>query len=146
MKKIKSASSIQPNRVVFFFILMYIVTDMVMKQDSNVDITFQTQKLKKIFNSHTKLTKTYNARMARIIAIRLTVLKNAQTLTMVPTIPPLRRHQLKGKRKGQYAIDLVHPYRLIFRPANDPIPYRQDGGIDTDRVTVITILEVVDYH
>lgn len=25
-----------------------------------------------------------------------------------------RCHPLKGNRKGQYATDLVHPYRLIF--------------------------------
>jgi len=111
-----------------------------------VDITFRTQKLKKTFNSDKKLKQTYNAHMALIIKLRLAVLKNVRNLTMVPITPPLRRHQLKGKRKGQYAIDLVQPYRLVFKPANNPIPYRQDGGIDTDRVTVITILEVVDYH
>lgn len=111
-----------------------------------MDITFRTQQLKKTFNSDKKLTKIYNARMAGIIKLRLAILKNIQTLTMVPITPPLRRHQLNGKRKGQYAIDLVQPYRLVFKPANNPIPYRQDGGIDTDRVTVITILEVVDYH
>lgn len=77
---------------------------------------------------------------------RLAVLKNAQTLSLVPTTRPERRHQLTGGRGGQYAVGLVHPYRLIFVPRHKPFPRRTDGGIDADRVTAITIIEVVDYH
>ena len=43
-------------------------------------------------------------------------------------------------------MDLAHPFRLIFVPNHDPIPLRDDGGIDRDRITAITITEVVDYH
>ena len=111
-----------------------------------MDIAFRTRKLQRTFNSEIRLQKEYGPRMARAIAIRLAVLSNARILTMVPTTPPNRRHQLSGSRKGQYAVDLVHPYRLVFRPAHDPMPYKDDGGIDTNLVTAITILEVVDYH
>ena len=77
---------------------------------------------------------------------RLAVLKNAQTLSLVPTTRPERRHQLTGGRGGQYAVNLVHPYRLIFVPRHKPLPRRTGGGLDTDRVTAITIFEVIDYH
>ena len=80
------------------------------------------------------------------IANRLAVLNNAGTLAMAPTTPPLRRHLLSGGREGQYAVDLVHPHRLVFEPTHDPIPRTPDGGIDINRVTAITIMEVVDYH
>jgi len=43
-------------------------------------------------------------------------------------------------------VDLVQPYRLMFEVNHEPIPRREDGGIDTERVTAITILDVVDYH
>ena len=43
-------------------------------------------------------------------------------------------------------MDLDHPYRLIFRPANDPIPKKADGGIDWSAVTIIEILGVEDTH
>jgi proteic killer suppression protein len=43
-------------------------------------------------------------------------------------------------------VDLDHPYRLIFIPANDPIPRKQDGGLDWCAVTQIEILEIVDPH
>ena len=78
--------------------------------------------------------------------IRLTALKAAETLEQVPTTPPDRRHQLRGDRDEQYAVDLVHPYRLIFEPNHDPMPRKEDGGIDLKQVNAITIIEVIDYH
>lgn len=92
------------------------------------------------------MVKRYGDRMARSVQNRMGVLRHAKTLSMVPTRPPERRHLLTVDRKGQYAVDLVHPYRLIFEPSHDPIPLHDDGSIDTDQVTAITIVEVTDYH
>lgn len=78
--------------------------------------------------------------------MRLAVLQNARNLGLVPTTPPERRHQLRADRDEQFAVDLVHPYRLVFEPNHDPLPRKDDGGIDTDQVTAITIVDVVDYH
>ena len=55
-------------------------------------------------------------------------------------------HLLTGRRGGQFGIDLIHAFRPIIIPNHDPIPISDDGGVDTTRVTAITILEVVDYH
>ena len=68
------------------------------------------------------------------------------TLSQISTRPPERRHQLTGNRDEQYAIDIDPQYRLVFSPAHQPIPRRPDGGIDTDNVTAIIIIEVLDYH
>ena len=84
--------------------------------------------------------------MAKALRTRLGVLENAPNLAAVPTDKPVRRHQLKANRAGQFAVDLVHPCRLVFKPNHAPIPRRPDGGIDTERVTAITIIDVVDYH
>ena len=78
--------------------------------------------------------------------VRLAVLKNARNLSQVPARRPERRHMLTGNRQGQYAVDLAHPYRLVFVPNHDPVPRLDDGGVDLERVTAITIIEVVDYH
>lgn len=59
---------------------------------------------------------------------------------------PGRCHPLKGNRAGQFAMDLVHPMRLVFVPMADPSSMRPDGGIDCTKVTGITILAVEDYH
>ena len=111
-----------------------------------MDIVFRTRKLEKTFNSADELKKVYGAPMARKIQVRLAVLKAARTLALVPTTPPDRCHQLSGKRDEQFAVDLVHPRRLVFEPNHEPLPRRDDGGIDTEQVTAITIIEVVDYH
>ena len=84
--------------------------------------------------------------MARIILTRLGTLARADTLAMIPNAPPERLHLLAGRRQMQYAVDLAHPYRLIFSPADTPIPLKEDGGIDLAQVTAIAIIEVIDYH
>ena len=111
-----------------------------------MNIDFARQKLKKTFNSVTTLKKAFGDRMARAIDMRMAMLRHARTLGMVPVTKPDRRHQLEGDRAGQYAVDLVHPKRLVFEPNHNPMPRKEDGGIDTDQVTAITIIEVVDYH
>lgn len=74
------------------------------------------------------------------------VLQAAPTLNDMSLLPPERRHELKGKRIGTFAVDLEHPYRLIFKPAHNPVPRKHDGGIDLKEVTAITIMGVEDYH
>ncbi len=84
--------------------------------------------------------------MARVITLRMAVLRAARNLALVPITPPDRRHQLVGDRNEQFAVDLVHPRRLVFAADHQPVPRRDDGGIDTEQVTAIRILDVVDYH
>lgn len=65
----------------------------------------------------------------------------------VSRLPPPRCHALTGDRAGQFAVTTTQQYRLIFEPANVPIPVLEDGGIDLAEITAIRILEVdIDYH
>jgi proteic killer suppression protein len=59
---------------------------------------------------------------------------------------PGRCHELTADRKGQLAIDLDGPYRLIFEPANEPLPIDDSGSLDWSCVTIIRILLIEDYH
>ena len=111
-----------------------------------MDIVFRTRKLEKTFNSDHALQKDHGSQVARKIKTRLVVLRAAPNLASVPTTPPDRRHQLRGDRDEQFAVDLVHPGRLVFAPNHEPFPRRADGGIDTEQVTAITIIDVLDYH
>jgi hypothetical protein len=54
--------------------------------------------------------------------------------------------EIKGDRKGQFSVDVRHPFRLIFEPAHDPVPTKDDGGLDPAKVTRIRVLSVEDYH
>ena len=54
-------------------------------------------------------------------------------------------HEYKGQQKGIFTVKLTGNWRLQFRPL-DPVPYKDDGGIDTERVTAIVLLKVDDPH
>ena len=83
---------------------------------------------------------------ARKVRQRLAELSAADTLAVAVKLPAARLHALKGDRKGQYAVDVKHPFRLIFEPAHDPIPTKDDGGVDLEKITRIRVLAVEDYH
>ena len=84
--------------------------------------------------------------MAKAIMMRMAVLRAARNLALVPVTRPDRRHQLSGDRDGQFAVDLVQPFRFVFEGNHGLVPRREDGGIDTEQMTAIRILEVTDQH
>jgi proteic killer suppression protein len=61
-------------------------------------------------------------------------------------IPAARCHELKANLKGLIAVDLVHPDRLVFRPDHEPPPVNDDGGLDWEAVTKVSIEGIGDYH
>jgi hypothetical protein len=67
-------------------------------------------------------------------------LQAADNLTRVPTTGSIRCHQLSLDRDEQFAIDLVHPKRLVFEADHDPIPRQEDGGINKAKVTQVVIV------
>jgi proteic killer suppression protein len=110
-----------------------------------MDISFAKKKLGKIINSERELQKKYGEN-ARYIMRRMAVLKAAISLAHIPHRTPERRHELEGQRKGTFAVDLKHPFRLTFKPNHNPVPLKEDKGVDLNKVTAIIILEVEDYH
>lgn len=119
--------------------------DECLARGDGLDISFRTKKLRKVFNSQKRLRREYGE-LAEKIAMRMAVLREATTLAEIPHTPPFRRHQLTGRRKGQFAVDLRHPHRLVFEPAHNPVPRLEDGGVDLSQVSAITIIKVEDYH
>lgn len=111
-----------------------------------MEISFKNRRLRKIFMQPGGLRKSYGARNEKVILARIAVLKGLHNLSLVPTTLPERRHQLKGNRKGQFAVNLVQPYRLIFEVDHETVPRKHSGEIDLERVTAIKILEICDYH
>ena len=111
-----------------------------------MDINFNTKKLQKLCSDHKQLTQKYGAKQARQISMRLQQLSAADNLLVISKLPQFRCHELKGNRKGQLAIDLIHPLRLVFNVDQKPIPKKLDGGLDWAQSQTIKILEIEDYH
>ncbi|MFW6171672.1 MAG: type II toxin-antitoxin system RelE/ParE family toxin [Planctomycetota bacterium] len=111
-----------------------------------MEIHFASRKVQKLCNSEREMRAKLGPRNAKLLGRRLAELKAAVTLEDIRRVPPARCHELGQDRKGQLAVDLVHPKRLTFKPDHTPIPRKKDGGLDWSQVTAIVIVEVVDYH
>ncbi len=110
-----------------------------------MEIVFASRKLEKGCNIGREGDRMWGQN-ARKVRQRLVELAAANTLADVGKIPPARLHPLKGNRQGQFAVDVKHPFRLIFEPAHDPIPTKEDGGMDLERITRIRVIGIEDYH
>lgn len=112
----------------------------------SVDIVFPNARIAADFNDIRSLVRSYGPDNARRIRRRLDDLQAAAHLADMHAIFGGRLHALVGDRAGCFALDLKHPQRLIFEPANEPLPYKDDGGLDWPRITTVRILRVEDYH
>ena len=108
-------------------------------------IVFRSSKLGKLCNSLKKAQRAWGTRGGKLVMRRLDEIKAADNLKILKAVHT-RCHPLKGNRKGQWSVDLEHPYRLIFEPANEPLPLHEDGGLDIERVTAVRIIAVEDTH
>lgn len=111
-----------------------------------MNINFKIGKLKKDCHDDKRACKHWGATMANLLRRRLDDLAAAESLEIMRKLPQTRCHELHGDRAGQLSVDLLHPYRLIFCPCHNPLPKKEDGGLDWTNVTAITIIEVVDTH
>jgi proteic killer suppression protein len=111
-----------------------------------MDILFKTSKLQKECTDTKQMLKRHGPLRSKLLQKRLTELRAASVLDDMRKLPQARCHELREDRKGELAVDLDHPYRLIFEVANDPKPAKQDGGLDWTKTTAIRILEIEDYH
>ncbi len=110
-----------------------------------MEISFATSKLAKLCNSKKKLRGVYGPRMAGLIQQRLLDLDAAETLETMRHVPG-RCHQLTENLDGLFAVDLVHPDRLVFAPDHDPVPQSTGGGVDWSKITKIEVAGIGDYH
>jgi proteic killer suppression protein len=112
-----------------------------------MEIWFTNAKTHKVFDSRKSLAKKYGDQMASRIVQRVTDLKACKTFREAFSIPG-RLHPLKGGSTRNFALDLVHPYRLIIAPANEPLPFSdvEETQLNFDRIDEIEVIGVVDYH
>lgn len=111
-----------------------------------MEISFAKSKLQKLCNNSKKLRGEFGPKCADKISRRLAEMEAADCLEDMRFLPQCRCHELTGKYAGCLAVDLEHPYRLVFQPNHDPVPVEKGGGLCWVEVTHVLILEVTDYH
>ena len=109
-------------------------------------ILFKTAKLEKECNNENLMVRRFGANRARLLKRRITELAAAAMLEDLRNLPQARCHELKGNLKGYLSVDLDHPQRLVFKPENNPLSKKSDGGLDWSKVTIIRIIGVEDTH
>ncbi len=98
-----------------------------------LEIRYKTRKIEKVCTDAKAAEKSYGREMAEKIQQRIDEMTAADTVEFMIRYHIGRCHALTQNRKGQYAVDLVQPFRLVFE---------KQGDI----VQIARILEIVDYH
>ncbi|HVU33843.1 MAG TPA: hypothetical protein VHE61_10440 [Opitutaceae bacterium] len=111
-----------------------------------MQLGFRNHHLEKCANDHRYAQRKLGPERARKYLLRLQQLASAVCLADVRNLPQAGFHELTGDRKGEIACNVDQPYRLILVPAHDPVPTKEDGGLDWDKVTAVTITDIVNYH
>ena len=79
-----------------------------------MEIEYRTKKLERICTDAFVAKKEYSIEMAERIQMRIDQIRSSESIEFMVKFKIGRCHVLKGNRAGQYAIDLIQPYRLIF--------------------------------
>lgn len=108
-----------------------------------MEIHFKDKKLRELCEKQAVATKKLGDVCARKLRTRLADLSAASRVTELVAGNP---HPLTGDRLGQFALDLAGGWRLVFAPANDPVPRKDDTSIDWSAVTIVCIEFIGDYH
>lgn len=79
-----------------------------------LDITYKNRKIERICTNAKVADREYGSQMSAKIHMRIDEIRAVDTVEEMIQFRIGRCHALKGNRKGQYTVDLEHPYRLVF--------------------------------
>jgi len=108
-----------------------------------MEIGFRDDKLRDLCEKERVARKKLGDACARKLRSRLADLDAARVVTDLVIGRP---HPLKVDRAGQFALHLAGGVRLVFAPANEPVPQTQDGSTDWSEVSAVRIEFIGDYH
>lgn len=98
-----------------------------------MQISYKNKKIEKICTDTSYARKKYGLDMAIKIHQRVNEIKASDNVENMIKYRIGRCHELKGDRSGDYAVDLVQPYRLTF-------------SVERNEVMIALIKEIIDYH
>ena len=98
-----------------------------------MEIKYKNKGIQKVCEDASVATRKYGREMADKIHSRIDQIEAIDTVEELIKFGIGRCHPLAQNRRGQYAMDLEHPYRLVFKKEGNTIQ-------------IANILEIVDYH
>lgn len=107
-----------------------------------MNLEFKTTKLKKQCENPSEAQKIYGPQIGLKLTLRVNEFRASTSLLDVSKNKANGFHALEGERKGEYAVTLVHPFRLVFSADFD----ESKGSASLSSINVVRIEEVIDYH
>ncbi len=98
-----------------------------------MDVEYKNKSIEKVCTDASISGKKYGNDNAEKIQLRIDQIKAAESVEQMMQFHIGRCHPLKYDRKGQYAVDLIHPKRLVFT-------------IKGTEIEIANIEEIIDYH
>lgn len=98
-------------------------------------IEYKSTKLEKQCKEFKQACRAFGINSAKKLIQRINEIKAAPTLADLNMFPPTRCHALKGDRKGQFAVYIEHPKRLIFEPLGKKEDIYVNGVLELKKVT-----------
>ena len=98
-----------------------------------MQIRYRNSKIANSCTNYSYAKKKYGVELADRIFLRVKQLSAVNSIEELIKNSIGRCHLLKGERSGQFALDLLHPYRSIFVK----VKYKFE---------IVEIIEIVDYH
>lgn len=98
-----------------------------------MEIEYATGNIAKVCTNVSVAERKYGCTMAEKIHLRIDQIRSAATVEQMIQYNIGRCHPLHNNRQGQYAVDLVHPMRLVFEKKGNS-------------VQIANIIEITDYH
>lgn len=96
-------------------------------------VEYKSRSIEKVCEDASVAERKYGGEMAEKIQLRIDQIRAADSVEMMIQFKIGRCHPLHQNRKNQYAVDLVHPQRLVFEKKGNEIQ-------------IANIIEIVDYH
>ena len=99
----------------------------------SLDVEYRNKSIKSVCTDASIAEKKYGREMAEKLQRRIDQIRAATSIEEMIQFRIGRCHPLHQNRRNQYAVDLVHPMRLVF----------EKKGTD---IQIAYITEITDYH
>lgn len=96
-------------------------------------VRYKSKKLEKNCTDFSSSQRVYGKEMAKMIHMRIDQILATESVETLVKYAIGRCHRLLGNRDGEYAMDLIQPYRLIFE-------------VNRTEIRIAKILCIEDYH
>ena len=109
-----------------------------------MDVEFKNSHIKELCENSRSAKQELGEACAKKLRSRIA---DIQAAASVHDLIAGKPHPLTGKKDSmKYSIRLDKGMRLLIEPDQNPMPSRDDGGIDWTRVTKVKITYIGNYH